>query len=153
MSRFFRLFLLTVLLFAGVSVAAVALLRPKQRETIRPNDLYSVITQQVAAFRSQDYAGAYRQVSTGFQERFNIEAFTDLIHSDYPPLRFADRVEFGAVNWDGKHARVPAYFFMPDNEVVPCLYSLVQEDGGWKIDGVRVEKRWRVGRRLGGLRA
>jgi hypothetical protein len=57
------------------------------------------------------------------------------------------------VRWDGTHARVPAYFFMPDNEVVPCFYSLVPEEGGWKIDGVKVQKKWRAGRRLGGLRA
>jgi Domain of unknown function (DUF4864) len=152
MSRSFKVFLFTFVLFVGATIAFVTVMRPKRPEAIRPNDLYTVIQQQVAAFRAQDIASAYRQVSTGFQERFNIEAFTDLIHSDYPPLRFADRVEFGAVNWDGKHALVPAYFFMPDNEVVPCFYSLVQEESGWKIDGVHVQKRWRAGRRLGGLR-
>jgi hypothetical protein len=120
---------------------------------IRPTELFGVIWQQVMAFRAQDYASAYRQVSVGFQERCNIEAFTDLAHTDYPPLRLADRVEFGAVRWDGRHAVVPAYFFMPDSEVIPCVYSLVQEDGNWKIDGVRVERRWRAGSRLGGLRA
>lgn len=146
---------LIVALLAAVCLtsAAVQTFRQRQRELIRPTELFGVIWQQVMAFRAQDYASAYRQASVGFQERFNIEAFTDMVHTDYPPLRQAERVEFGAVRWDGRHAVIPAYFFMPDSEVIPCLYSLVQEDGVWKIDGVRVEKRWRAGSRLGGLRA
>lgn len=122
------------------------------REALRPADLFDVVWRQIAAFREDDYAGAYQQVSTGFQERFNIRSFTDLAHSEYPILCRADRVEFGPVHWDGKHAIVPVYFFLPDGEVVPTLYSMVQEDSDWKIDALRVQKRWPAGRRLGGTR-
>ena len=145
--------MLAAMLFAiGLTSAAVQTIRQRQRELVRPAELFAVIWEQVVSFRAQDYASAYRQVSLAFQERCNMDAFTDLAHTDYPPLRLADRVEFGAVRWDGRHAVIPAYFFMPDNEVIPCLYSLVQEEGVWKIDGMQVEKRWRAGSRLGGLR-
>jgi hypothetical protein len=142
-----------VILLAVCASAMMQAYRQRQREHIKPTELFNVIWQQVAAFQAEDYPSAYRQVSLNFQERFNMEAFQDLVHSDYPPLRFAERVEFGAVRWDGKRAVVPAYIFMPDRAVIPCFYSLIQEDGIWKIDAVKVMKKWRPGQRLGGLRA
>ncbi len=152
MSRHLKILAMVMLLAVCAASAIVQGYRQRQRELIKPTELFNVIWHQVEAFRAEDFAGAYRQVSLSFQERFDIDAFTDLVHSDYPPLRLAERVEFGAVRWDGRRAIVPAYFFMPDREVIPCFYSLVQEDGIWKIDGVRVLKRWRPGQRLGGLR-
>lgn len=141
-----------VLLLSCAASAVVQAYRQRQREHARPTELFDVIWQQVTAFQAQDYPGAYRQVSLSFQERFDIAAFMDLVQSDYPPLRFAERVEFGAVRWEGHRAIVPAYIFMPDRAVIPCAYSLVQEDGIWKIDSVTVMKKWRPGQRLGGLR-
>ena len=152
MKRWLRLLVVVLLLAVCVASALVQGLRQRQRESVRPTELFEVIWQQVVAFRAKDVPAAYRQASLNFQERFNIEAFTDLVHSDYPPLRMAERVEFGAVRWEGREAMVPAYFFLPDREVIPCLYCLVQEDGAWKIENVVVQKRWRPGRRLGGLR-
>lgn len=152
MSRRAKIVFLTSLFLLCLGCASLQLWRQRMRNLTKPTELFDVITQQVAAFRAEDYAIAYQQVSTGFQERLNIEAFTDLIHSDYPPVRLAERIEFGAVRWDSRRAIVPAYFFLPDGEVIPCFYSFVHEEGVWKIDGVRVQKRWPAGRRLGGLR-
>lgn len=135
-------------------VAAVVQSRIDQRrQTIPPNELYEVVRKQIAAVRALDYASAYRQVSTGFQERFNMDAFSDLARTEYPGIARAERVEFGAVHFEGHHAIVPVYFFMPDGDVIPCIYSLVNEDNAWKIDGARVLKRWPAGRRLGGMRS
>src|SRR3954453_13808351 len=152
MSRCAKIVFLGLVFVLCVTCAGLEAYRVRARQLTKPTELFDAIRHQVQAFRADDYASAYQQVSTGFQERFNIEAFTDLIHSDYPPLRFAERIEFGAVRWDGRHAVVPAYFFLPEGEVIPCFYSFVHEEGVWKIDGVRVQKRWPVGRRLGGLR-
>lgn len=152
MSRRTKLALLASLFLLCAACAGLQLYRQHERRVTPPTVLFDVIWQQVVDFRSDNFAGAYQQVSSSFQERFNIEAFTDLIHSDYPPLRYAQRIEFGAVRWDGQHAIVPAYFFLPEGEVIPCFYSFVQEEGLWKIDGVSVQKRWPAGRRLGGLR-
>jgi len=117
-----------------------------------PAELYDVVWRQLSAFRAEDYPGAYRQVSTGFQEKFNIEAFTDLAHTEYPGLVRAQHVEFGAVRFDGPHAYIPSYFFLEEGDIVPCIYTLVREEDGWKIDSLRVLKRWPSNRRLGGMR-
>ncbi len=125
----------------------------RRRQSTAPNVLYAVIWKQIAAFREDDYASAYRQVSTGFQEKFNIEAFSDLARTEYPSVRRARRVEFGAVRYEGRHAIIPVYLFLDDGEVIPCLYQLINEDDRWKIDNARVLRRWPTGRRMGGVRA
>jgi len=117
-----------------------------------PAELYAVVWKQLDAFRDDDYPGAYRQVSMAFQEKFNIEAFNDLAHTEYPGLMRAQHVEFGAVRFEGPHAFIPAYFFLEEGDIVPCVYTLIREEDGWKIDSARVLKRWPSNRRLGGMR-
>ncbi|MES2569963.1 MAG: DUF4864 domain-containing protein [Verrucomicrobiota bacterium] len=119
----------------------------------RPAELYEVVWQQISAFRTADYSRAYQQVSTTFQERFNIEAFVDLVRTDYPDLLRAERVEFGGMQISGRHAMIQVYFVLGDGDVIPVLYGLIHEENRWKIDGARVQKRWPVGRRLGGMRS
>jgi len=125
----------------------------RRTQATPPAELYQVISQQLAAFRADDYPGAYRTVSMGFQEKFNLEAFADLARTDYPALLHATRVEFGRTEFHGRAAGLSAYFVMPEGDVIPCVYHLVREGDAWKIDSVRVLPRWPANRRLGGLRA
>ncbi len=118
-----------------------------------PTELYHVVSQQLAAFRADDYSRAYHEVSLGFQEKFNLEAFADLARTDYPSLLRATRVEFGQTRFHGRNAFLSAYFIMPEGDIVPCVYNLIREDDAWKIDSVRVLPRWPANRRLGGVRA
>lgn len=125
----------------------------RERQTVPPNELYEVVRKQIDAVRAADFVSAYRQASTSFQERVNMEAFSDHARTENPSVARAERVEFGAVRFDGRHAFVPVYLFLQDGDVVPCVYSLVHEDDAWKIDGARVLPRWPAGRRLGGMRS
>ena len=118
-----------------------------------PAELYQIVSHQLAAFRADDYSSAYREVSMGFQEKFDLEAFAGLARTDYPALLRARRVEFGRTQFRGRNAVVSAYFIMPDGDVIPCIYNLVREDDAWKIDSVHVMPRWPANRRLGGVRA
>jgi len=118
-----------------------------------PAELYQVVSHQLAAFRVDDFSSAYREVSMGFQEKFNLEAFADLARTDYPALLRARRIEFGRTQFEGRTAVMTAYFIMPDGDVIPCIYNLVREEDAWKIDSVRVLPRWPSNRRLGGVRA
>ena len=144
-----------LLIFLGVCGSAMCIQRAidARRYAARPAELYEVVRQEIEAVRESDFSRAYQQVSTGFQEKFNVEAFTDLVRSEYPAARQIERVEFGRVARDGRHALVQVYFFLPDGDVVPCIYRLVSEENAWKIDAAHVQKRWPSGRRLGGLRS
>lgn len=153
MNRATKLCLLAIVFVVCGSAALMRHHREQDLHSAPPSVLYDVVRQQIDAFRTDDYPTAYRQVSNGFQERCNIEAFADLARTEYLGMTQVKRVEFGAVKYGGTHALVPVYFFLGEGEVIPCLYTLVYEDGTWKIDGTRLFKRWPAGRRLGGLRA
>lgn len=144
-----------LLTFLGVCGAAMLVQRmiDSRRFAARPAELYEVVRQEINAVRESDFSRAYQQVSTGFQEKFDVEAFADLVRSDYPAARQIERVEFGRVARDGRNALVQVYFFLPDGDIVPCVYWLINEDNSWKIDAAHVQKRWPSGRRLGGLRS
>ncbi len=141
-------------LFALCAVAALFHRASERRwHATPPSELYAVVWKQLAAMRSDDYVGAYQQVSMSFQEKVNVEAFIDLARTEYPGLVRAARVEFGAVRFEGRHAYIPAYFILPEGDVIPCIYNLIREEHEWKIDRAQVLKRWPSNRRLGGTRA
>jgi hypothetical protein len=144
------------LLLIFLSVCVVALLTQRlldaRRLHPRPAELYEVVRQTIEAVREADFPRAYDQVSSGFQEKFNIEAFTDQLRQDFPDTRKIERIEFGRVWQRGRQALVHVYFFLPNGDIVPCLYVLIHEENAWKIDAAHVQKRWPSGRRLGGLR-
>ena len=144
-----------VLLFLGICGGALLFQRTMEarRFAVRPAELYEVVRQEIAAVRESDFSRAYQQVSTGFQEKFNVEEFADLVRSDYPLLHQIERVEFGRTAREGRQALVQVYFFLPDGDIVPCVYRLVSEENVWKIDAAHVQKRWPAGRRLGGTRS
>jgi Domain of unknown function (DUF4864) len=124
----------------------------RPRPITQPTELYEVVNEQISAFQKADFPHAYQQVSSTFQERFNIAAFTELIRADYPDLLRAERIEFGGVRISERQAVVQVYFMLNNGDVVPCLYSLVQEGRIWKIDGAQIQKRRLGNRRLAGLR-
>lgn len=144
----FLLFCLTVSAGAAVAYRIVEM----RRASVPPAQLFELVAAQINAFREADYSRAYHQVSSGFQEKFNVESFSELARTDYPDLLRAERMEFGSVRRAGRQAAVQVYFFLPDGAVAPCLYIFVWEDGAWKIDDARVQKRWPAGHTLGGLR-
>jgi hypothetical protein len=153
MTRGTKLFLLGAV-FALCGIGGLLESRLDRRwQSTPPAELYQVVSEQLAAFRAEDFPGAYHRVSMSFQEKFNIEAFADLARTEYPALLRATRVEFGQVHIEGRHAVLSTYFIMPEGDVVPCIYEMVREDDAWKIDAVRVQHRWPSNRRLGGLRA
>ena len=153
MTRGAKLFLLGAVFALCAAAAIFQGMLDRRWQRTPPAELYQVVSQELAAFRAEDFTSAYRQVSMGFQEKVNIEAFADLARTEYPALLRASRVEFGQARFQGRHAVLYAYFIMPEGDVVPCVYQLIREEDAWKIDNARVLPRWPSNRRLGGLRA
>lgn len=143
-----------LLVFLGVCMVALLTQRllDTRRLKVRPAELYEVVRQTIEAVRDSDFPRAYEQVSSGFQEKFNIEAFADHVRNEFPDTRKIERIEFGRVAQHGRQALVQVYFFLPNGDIVPCVYVLIHEENAWKIDAAHVQKRWPSGRRLGGLR-
>ena len=115
-----------------------------------PHELFAIVNQQLAAFRSADIQSAYRQAATGVQQRFTLPQFEKMVRQKYPAVGHVRRVEYGLVRVQGGSAVVQVFFIDGEGAVRCFLYSLTHEDGGWKIDGVDELDGVRAGDRLAG---
>jgi len=124
---------------AGASIFSCY--RQIRSERVKPSELYAVINRQIDALRASDYPGAYRQASTIFKQKCDVLQFTAMICREYPLLARAELVEFGDIEKNGRHALIQVYFISRSNEAIPCIYTLVEEGGDWKIENVRLLRR------------
>ena len=102
-----------------------------------PRELFTVVNDQLAAFRAADYRGAYRYAASGVQQKFTLPQFEQMARRDYRHVASARRVEFGFVNVKGSSAVVQVFFFTANGTVRTFLYSLTAERQKWKIDDVQ----------------
>jgi hypothetical protein len=134
---------------AGVFIRPAA---PRRIAEPRPGDLYQVVMEELQAVKKADYVNAYRHVSLSMQERYNLDVFADMVRTERPELARFERVEFGGIRVKGRQASVPAYLFLPGDDIAIVTYLLVREEGAWRIDASFVQRRWSRGYRVGGTR-
>lgn len=132
-----------LLLFSAICLGAAIFSRYQRirLENVKPSELYSVINSQFKALLTSDFSGAYLHVSSSFKQKCNIVQFTGMMRRDYPGLVMADHLEYGSVEWDGRHAIINVYFIDQQGRVLPCIYTLVNEGTVWKIDNVRLLRK------------
>ncbi|HEX4668120.1 MAG TPA: DUF4864 domain-containing protein [Chthoniobacterales bacterium] len=137
MNRLAKISLL--LFFFALCGAATVITHQARQRTPAPDarDLYSVVNRQLSAFRSADFASAYRHAAAGVQEKFSRSQFELMIQRDFSSLTKAEHVEFGAVQVAGDGALVQVFLTTPDGATRAYLYSFTAERDGWKIDGVQ----------------
>ena len=83
---------------------------------------------QIAAFRADNFPGAYRCVASAVQQRFTIAQFKFMIRRDYGTITQPRGVEFGFVEVRGGDAFVQVFPFDEDGMNHPFLYTLIAED-------------------------
>ena len=137
MSRALKASLL--LFFFSLCAAAVYVtLRPaREAKAPAPQELYSVVNDQLAAFRAEDFPGAYRYAASAVQQKFTLSQFEAMIRQNYAQMAQARRVEFGAIEVHGSSASVQVFLFAEDGSGRSFIYTLAAEDGAWKIDGAQ----------------
>ena len=122
-------------------------------EWTRPVDLYEVVYRQLEACRAKNFPEAYNQVSSTFQQHWSLFQFSGMMQTDFSRVLKAERVEFGQWERRGHRAMIEVFFIGDDGHVFPCIYSLISEGNGWKIDAARPVKGWPTGQRMRGLRS
>lgn len=144
-----------IYMFAFVCAAAVfsRYFTVALRATVRPEELYTVMVRQLEALQAEDFPRAYEQTSLGMQQRFDLPQFMEMARADYGAALLSKRIEFGQFLAQGQHAVLQVFFLDRNGTVTPCFYSFVKEERGWRIDGMRLLRRWDTGRRLAGVRA
>jgi uncharacterized protein DUF4864 len=129
-----------LLLFFFSLCAAAIIVTPQfatQTPAPAPREIYSVVNNQLTAFRSADFSRAYRNASTRVQQKFSLLQFENMIRRNYTEMmKKTQRVEFGVVQAQGESAVLQVFFFADDGEARAFLYSFVVEDRVWKIEGV-----------------
>jgi hypothetical protein len=127
-----------VVFFFSLCAAAVIVTHNFDRHVPAPHthELYSVVNSQLAAFRAADFSRAYRNASSAVQQKFSLPQFESMIRRDYSAITETHRVEFGFVQVQGSTALVPVFFFDKAGRAQSFIYSLMAEDGVWKIEGV-----------------
>ena len=137
MNRLLKISLL-LFFFALCGGAMIATYRAQER-TPPPatRELYSIVNQQLAAFRTADFDSAYRRAAAGVQQKFSRAQFELMIRRDFSPMTEAAHVEFGAIGVEGGSAMAQVFLMAPDGAVRGFLYSFTAERDGWKIDGVQ----------------
>ncbi len=128
------------LLLCVFSLWAAALIVTHQlaRETPAPapRELYSVVGNQLSAFRAADFSRAYRNASSRVQQKFSLSQFERMIRHNFVELTETPRVEFGFVQTEGESAILQVFFFAGSGAARAFLYTFVVEDGVWKIEGI-----------------
>lgn len=143
MNRFAKATLL-LFFFSLCGVAFLITARVRERvATPTPHELFAVVSDQLAAFRADDFGSAYRQATSGVQQKFTLPQFEAMVRRDYAEMARAQRVEFGSVRIEGSTALVEVLFVGNDGAVRIFLYSLISEREGWKVGGVEALNRYR----------
>ena len=154
MSTWFRMKMGIVGATAAVCVSGF-FVRPSAPRRIpepKPAELYAVVLNGLQAESEGDFVSAYRQASLSMQERYNLDAFAEHARTERPGLRRFERVEFGALRSQGRVAWLTAYLFLPAGEIAVLHYTLVREEGTWRIEDSRLQRRWTRNYRVGGTR-
>ena len=137
MTRIVKPFLL--LFFFSLCAAAIIVTPRFARQTPAPapRELYSIVNNQLTAFRAADFPRAYRNASTRVQQKFSLPQFESMIRRNYAEMmKKTERVEFGSVQAQGENVILSVFFFPEHGDPRAFLYSFVIEDGVWKIEGV-----------------
>ena len=82
-----------------------------------PRELYSIVNNQLAAFRADDFPRAYQHAAANVHQKFSLAQFETLIRNDYATMTHAERVEFGMVRVEGATAVVQVLFCSPDGTI------------------------------------
>ncbi len=98
----------------------------------------STITQQLKAFKNNDYQPAYRFASCHIQSELSLMEFETMVRTGYPQIDKSLKISFGEMTlFDGDtRAAVIVHITGMDRTTVTTRYRMVLEEGGWKNNGV-----------------
>jgi len=118
---------------AVVLAAAAALAQPADVA----NAVVEPITEQLEAFRRDDYDVAYRYASAEVRQLFDRQAFERMVKGGYPEIArstfaFVSRTEAGANGHVYVHVKIRG----ANGNGIEALYDMVRESDGWRINGV-----------------
>jgi hypothetical protein len=151
MPRFKSFFLMSFFVVSGVAAVATHVWRQRAEAEFDPKPLYGVIIAQFEACRSADFDKAYGAASAGVKEHFTLIQYVSKIRTEYGRISEPQKLQFGSTSLEYHRAMVEVYFMSALGEVTPALFTMIQENGIWRIENFEVFETWPPGRRLAGF--
>jgi len=104
------------------------------------DDIQSVITAQITAFQADDFEQAFTHASPLIQRIFGTsEKFGQMVQRGYPMVWRPDDVRFLGVEPRGDSLVQDVMIRDGDGRLHILEYDMIEGDGGWKINGVRMK--------------
>jgi uncharacterized protein DUF4864 len=100
-----------------------------------------VISSQIQAFLSDDFATAFTFASPDLQQFFRTpERFGAMVRNGYPMVWRPSKVEF--MSLDNVEGQLVQRVLIADAQgsYFVAEYTMIQSDSGWQIRGVRIER-------------
>jgi hypothetical protein len=151
MPRLKSFFLMSFFVVGAVAAVATHVWRQRVEAEFDPKPLYGVIFAQFEACRSDDFGKAYGQASRGVQEHFTLIQYVSKIRTEYGRFSQPQKLQFGSTSLEYRRAMVEVYFLSARGQVTPGLFTMIQENGIWRIENFEVFETWPLGRRLAGF--
>jgi len=102
--------------------------------------LTAVINGQLAAFRKDDYAGAFVFADSAFKNALSVERFEQMVKGGYPAIAHSSSSRCGLSFDNGDEAVVNVRVFSEGREPVDYQYALHRDGANWRITGVTLLK-------------
>ncbi len=97
----------------------------------------TTVLRQLEAFRRGDFDTAYGYASEEIRGIFDREAFERMVRGGYPEIaRSASAPVVESAAAPNGHVYLGVRIWGPNGRAVDATYELVQEGGGWRINGV-----------------
>ena len=113
-------------------------LKPSEMKT--KDALHAVIDGQLAAFRKDDYAGAFVFADKVFKNQLSLEQFERMVKTGYPAIAHSTSARCGLSFDNGDEAVVNVRVFSEGRESVDYQYTLRRDGEAWHITGVTLLK-------------
>lgn len=98
--------------------------------------LSGTVSNQLAAFRGNDFARAYGYASIALREQFPLPVFEQMVRQGYPAILASTRADFLAALDNGREALLAVKLYTRDRPIGRFEYQLRREGEGWKVGGV-----------------
>ena len=124
-----------VLVLATANVrAADGVFKPSEVKT--KDAVQAVISQQLDAFRSDNYAAAYGFADDAIKGQFPLADFEEMVRMIYPAIAHSASVSYGLTLDNGEEAVVSAVVVGKDQKAFSYQYILHRTGAAWRIVGV-----------------
>ena len=128
------LFILVLLAFCSCLAWGGDGMKPSEMKT--KDSLHAVISGQLAAFRTGDYATAYGFADRDIRLQFPIERFEQMVKMGYPVIAHSVSAKFGLTFDNGDEAVVNVRVTGEGDQSVSYQYMLRKDGDTWRIIGV-----------------